>query len=79
MFQTTGGAYEFAHYASGKWTFAAVPTSGLPGLMAGSQSFDLYAISRIPGTRSVLASGDVFYQDTANEEHQDSLIFRFTP
>jgi len=34
MFQTTGGAYEFARYVSGKWTFAAVPTSGLPGSSA---------------------------------------------
>lgn len=79
MFQSVGGEYEFAHYSNGKWSFDAVPTNGLPGLVAGSEAFDVYSISRIPGTRSLLGTGDVFYSDSTGTEHNYSLIFRYAP
>jgi hypothetical protein len=79
MFQSVNGQYAFAHYSGGTWRFTAVPTAGLPGLVPGSASFDLYALSRIPGTQSVLATGDVFYSNAKNASITDSLIFRYGP
>jgi hypothetical protein len=77
MFSSAAGKYKFAHYARGTWSYNAVPTAGLPGLVPGSDSFDVYALSRIPGTMSVLASGDVFYSNAKNASITDSLIFRY--
>jgi hypothetical protein len=77
MFSSAAGRYEFAHYARGTWTYQPVPTAGLPGLVPGSESFDLFALARIPGTTSVLASGDVFYSNAKNASIMDSLIFRY--
>jgi hypothetical protein len=79
MFQSVDGQYAFAHYTRGTWRFKAVPTAGLPGLVPGSASFDLYALSRIPGTQSMLATGDVFYSNAKNASIMDSLIFRYGP
>jgi hypothetical protein len=77
MFQSVDGTYNFAHYSAGTWTFDPVPTAGLPGLIPGSATFDVYAISRIPGTQSVLASGDVFYASSKNPNRTGSLIFEY--
>jgi hypothetical protein len=77
MFSSAAGTYEFAHYARGTWTYQPVPTAGLPGLVPGSESFDLFALARVPGTTSVLASGDVFYSNAKNASITDSLIFRY--
>jgi hypothetical protein len=77
MFSAAAGRYEFAHYARGTWTYDPVPTGGLPGLVPGSDSFDVYALARIPGTTSMLASGDVFYSNAKNASITDSLIFRY--
>lgn len=77
MFSSAAGKYEFAHYARGTWTYDPVPTVGLPGLVPGSESFDVFALSRIPGTTSMLASGDVFYSNAQNASIMDSLIFRY--
>ncbi len=79
MFPTVSGQYQFAHYASGHWSYDAIPTNGLTGLLPGSASFDIYAISRIPGTRSMLASGDVFYATAKNSNARNSLIFSYGP
>jgi hypothetical protein len=78
MFQSVTGNYEFAHYAAGTWTYDTVPTAGLPGL-SGSAGFDVYAISRIPGTQSMLATGDVDYSTAAGKERSYSLIFSYDP
>ncbi len=78
MFQSVTGEYKFAHYSGGSWTFDAVPTAGLPAF-GSSATFDVYAISRIPGTRSMLGTGDVFYYDAKNVNRQYSLIFRYGP
>jgi len=77
MFQSVDGEYQFAHYANGHWSFDAVPTSGLAGLVPGSATFDVYSIARIPGTQSMLATGDVFYSTAKNPNVRDSLIFSF--
>jgi hypothetical protein len=77
MFSAAAGTYKFAHYARGTWTYDPVPTAGLPGLVPGSDSFDIYALARIPGTTSMLASGDVFYSNAKNASITDSLIFRY--
>jgi hypothetical protein len=79
MFRPGNGEYEFAHYARGVWKYDPVPTSGLPGLVPGSASFDVYALARIPGSTSMLASGDVFYSNAKNASIMDSLIFRYGP
>lgn len=79
MFQSVTGGYQFAHYAAGHWTYDQVPTNGLPGVTPTSATFDVYSISLIPGTRTVLGSGDVFYTDANNVNHQDSLIFQYKP
>jgi hypothetical protein len=77
MFRSVSGEYAFAHYARGAWKYDAVPTAGLPGLVPGSASFDVYALARIPGSTSMLASGDVFYSNAKNASIMDSLIFRY--
>ena len=77
MFSSAAGKYEFAHYARRTWTYDRVPTAGLPGLVPGSDSFDIYALARIPRTTSMLASGDVFYSNAKNVSITDSLIFRY--
>ncbi len=77
MFSPTSGEYKFAHYASGTWKYDAVPTAGLPGLVPGSASFDVYGLARIPGTQSMLATGDVFYSNPKNASLMDSLVFRY--
>jgi hypothetical protein len=79
MFRSASGEYVFAHYARGAWKYDAVPTAGLPGLVPGSASFDVYALARIPGSQSMLASGDVFYSNAKNASVTDSLIFRYGP
>jgi hypothetical protein len=79
MFRAASGDYTFAHYSRGAWKYDAVPTAGLPGLVPGSASFDVYALARIPGSTSMLASGDVFYSNTKNASVMDSLIFRYGP
>jgi hypothetical protein len=79
MFRPANGEYAFAHYARGAWKYDAIPTAGLPGLVAGSASFDVYALTRIPGSTSMLASGDVFYSNAKNASIMDSLIFRYGP
>lgn len=79
MFRPANGEYAFAHYARGAWKYDAVPTAGLPGLMAGSASFDVYALAHIPGSTSMVASGDVFYSNAKNASIMDSLIFRYGP
>jgi hypothetical protein len=79
MFRSVSGVYSFAHYARGAWKYDAVPTAGLPGLVPGSASFDVYALARIPGSTSMLASGDVFYSNAKNASIMDSLIFRYGP
>jgi hypothetical protein len=79
MFQSLSGAYQFAHYTAGQWTYDQVPTNGLPGVTSTSALFDVYSIALIPGTRTVLGSGDVFYTDSSNVSHEDSLIFKYTP
>jgi hypothetical protein len=58
------------------WTYDPVPTGGLPGL-SGTAVFDVYAMSRIPGTRSMLATGDVFYSTATGKNRQYSVIFRY--
>lgn len=77
MYSSAAGTYVFAHYARGAWTFDPVPAAGLPGLVPGSESFDVYALALIPGTKSILASGDVFYSNSKNASITDSLIFRY--
>ncbi len=77
MFQSIDGDYQFAHFVNGHWSFDLVPTSGLPGLVPGSATFDVYSLSRLPGTRSTLASGDVFYSTAKNPNVRDSLIFSY--
>jgi hypothetical protein len=77
MYQSLDGKYAFAHYAHGAWKYKAVPTAGLPGLMPGSASFDVYALARIPRSQLLLASGDVFYSNAKNASIMDSLIFRY--
>jgi hypothetical protein len=79
MFQSVNGAYTFAHYSRGAWAFDAVPTAGLTGLIPGSETFDVYALARIPGTRSMLATGDVFYATAANSSVAKTLVFRYDP
>jgi hypothetical protein len=79
MFSSTRGSYRFAHYAHGAWKYDAVPTAGLPGLVPGSASFDVYALARIPGTQSLLATGDVFYSNAKDASIMNSLIFRYQP
>ena len=77
MVRPTSGEYAFAHYVHGAWTYDAVPTAGLPGLVPGSASFDVYGLASIPGTQSMLATGDVFYSNAKNASITDSLIFRY--
>lgn len=79
MFQSADGEYAFAHYARGAWKYDAVPSAGLPGLVPGSASFDVYALAHVPGTQAMLASGDVFYSNATNASIMDSLIFRYGP
>jgi hypothetical protein len=79
MFRSASGEYAFAHYARGDWKYDAVPTAGLPGLVPGSASFDVYALARVPRSTSMLASGDVFYSNSKNASIMDSLIFRYGP
>lgn len=79
MFRTTDGLSKFAHYSNGTWTYYPIPTQGLPRFTGGSASFDLYAISLIPGTSVALATGDVFYTDTNNVNRRYSVIFRYQP
>ncbi|MGO8959630.1 MAG: hypothetical protein ACLQFR_20020 [Streptosporangiaceae bacterium] len=76
MFPSVNGAYQFAHYSNGHWSFDAVPTNGLTGLIPPA-TFDVYAIARIPGTRSMLATGDVFYSTATNSNARNSLIFSY--
>jgi hypothetical protein len=54
-----------------------VPTAGLPGL-TGTPGFDLYAISLVPGTRDVLATGDTLYSTPTNANVSYSLIFSYS-
>jgi hypothetical protein len=79
MFQSRTGAYSFVHYSHGTWTVDPVPTAGLAGLIPGSETFDVYALARIPGTQSMLATGDVFYATAKDSSVAKSLIFRYTP
>ncbi len=79
MFQSIDGEYEFAHYRNGHWSFDAVPTNGLAGILPDSATFDVYAISRIPGTRLMLGTGDAFYSTAKNPNARDSLIFSYGP
>src|SRR5258708_18215505 len=78
MFQSVTGEYKFAHYSGGRWTFHAAPTAGLPPF-GSSATVDVYALSRIPGTRSMLGTGDVFIYGAKNVNRQYSLIFRYGP
>jgi hypothetical protein len=77
MMGPLSGNYSIVHYLGGKWTSQPVPTAGLPGL-TGNPGFDLYAISLVPGTRDVLATGDTFYSTPTNANVSYSLIFSYS-
>jgi hypothetical protein len=51
--------YYFLHWTGRGWTGQRAPVNGIPG--TGAATYDVFSLAHVPGTQSLLASGQVDY------------------
>jgi hypothetical protein len=71
-----GSGYDFVHYSGGKWTRQPAPTAGLPATVG---SEDVFSLALIPGTQTLWASGDAFWDPTPTTSKSASVMFKYGP
>jgi hypothetical protein len=69
--------YAFAHYRNGKWSYDRLPTAGLPGGVSSIAADGAYALTDVPGTRWMLATGGIVYSSAAGKSLGYTEIFRY--
>jgi hypothetical protein len=76
MINSPSSAYDFVHYSGGKWTRQPAPTAGIPATVG---TVDVFSLALIPGTQTLWASGDAFWDPSPTTSASASVMFKYGP
>jgi len=68
-------AYYFLHWTGSAWTAQLVPTKGIPGTKVTTEF--VFSLAHIPGTQSVLASGQADYKPPTGPTTGAAVIYSY--
>jgi hypothetical protein len=69
------GAAAFMHFTGGQWAPYPIPHKRIPGT---GVSAEVYALALIPGTQSLLATADVYY-NTPTQSVTNAVVYQYGP